>query len=52
MFFWISVNSFIGAHIVTNLSDDVIQDFDDIIADPDMKPTVRRSSAIEYIIRV
>lgn len=50
--FWIVVNSYIGAHIVANASDDVIDSFEEIIADPNMIPTVRRSSAIEYIIKV
>ena len=52
MIFWIVVNSFIGAHIVANVSDDVIDSFEEIIADPNMIPTVRRSSAVEYIVKV
>ena len=52
MMFWVYMNSFIGAYLVTILFDDVIQDFKDIINDPNMIPTVRRSSAVEYIVKV
>ena len=51
MIFWIMVNSFIGAHIVTNVAN-VIDSFEEIIADNNMIPTVRRGSAVEYIVKV
>ena len=46
------VNSYIGAHLVANVSDDVIDSFEAIIADPNIIPTVRKSSAAEYIVKV
>ena len=50
--FWNNINNSIGAHLVAEQLTDVIHSFEQIIADPNIIPTVRKSSAFELIIKV